>query len=110
MRREAELRQQNGYFGDEFTWSSAAIAHEEWVKRKKEEALKKRSKGKLLPDANAKGGASTNMSEDEKQAAWEAWLEHKHRQEVAQLDQHLRQERQLLLSLRQKKTPTVTQC
>ena len=113
MRREAELhQQQNGYAGDfELTRSSAAIAHEEWVKRKKAEALKSRSKGKPLSDTvAAKGGAHTDMSEDEKQAAWEAWLEHKHRQEVAQLDRHLRQERQLLSSLRQKKTPTVTQC
>jgi hypothetical protein len=128
--------------------SSLAAAHEEWVRRKKEEAL--RARGQLTPgsstsqsyhnnnnyeeDTPGKRNAGSSllapnpsspnshsydnrdntntlpMSEYEKQAAFESWLEHQHKQDVAQLDAHLRQERQLLLNARDKKAFTVTQC
>ncbi|KAK7114418.1 protein split ends-like [Littorina saxatilis] len=104
MRQEAEQQEAS------FFRSSAAIAHEEWVRRKKEDTVKNKSKGKISEGGDGKGGAAASVSEDEKRAAWEAWLEQKHRHEVAQLDQHLRKERQLVLALRQKKTHTVTQC
>lgn len=105
MRREAELPRQDGH---DFK-SSAAIAHEEWVRRKKEEALTSRSQP-LHKQSCSSDGNVLPLPEDEKVAAWEEWMKQKHKQEVAQLDKRLNQERQLQLNARQKKSLTVTQC
>ena len=100
MRKEAEPLHRN--VGEE-----EGTTHDQWLQQKKENAAKNSQKGSRVTHESEDGVV---VSEDEKQAAWEAWLEEKHKREVAELDKHLRQERQLLLSLRQKKPPTVSQC
>lgn len=149
-KKEAEMRHQrqrmrrnitdNGTFLGDGVRSSLAAAHEEWVRRKREEGL--RARGQLAPSSTTSHSHNNNydeevvrrgrgsegqltpsspnydraedsalpMSEYEKQAALDSWLEYKHKQDVAQLDAHMRQERQLLLNARDKKTFTVTQC
>jgi hypothetical protein len=147
MRRN--ITENAGTFLGDGARSSLAAAHEEWVRRKKEEALRargqitpgsttsrsyhnyynnyeedtpgKRNAGssQLAPNSSSPNSHSydnkdnTNtlpLSEYEKQAAFESWLEHQHKQDMAQLDAHLRQERQLLLIARDKKAFSVTQC
>ncbi|XP_076470588.1 LOW QUALITY PROTEIN: uncharacterized protein LOC143300649 [Babylonia areolata] len=107
MRKEVEYRQPNGVIGGEFLQHHITSAHEEWLRRNRDRAVKQRGKVKRLNDG--KEGECVAVSEDEREKG-AGWLEQKHRHEVAQLNQHLRQGRQLLLSVRQKKPPTVTQC
>ncbi|KAL8588319.1 hypothetical protein ACOMHN_019584 [Nucella lapillus] len=108
MRKEAEFRQRNGVVGDEFMRNTAT--HDEWTQQKREHATKERNRARRSVDASIKDGDSVTLSEDEKENAVEEWLKQKRKTEVAQLNEHLCQERRLLLSLRQKKSPTVTQC
>lgn len=95
--------------------SSKAIAHEEWVRKKRAEASKNGNQAvpeeaRWKNELRARDATRVHMTEEEKHAAWEAWLEQKHRQEVAELDKHINSERQQLNILRQKKARTIIPC
>lgn len=90
--------------------SSAAVPHEEWMKRKKEEARRESVAARTKSEEEEEKGLATSSRRGEKEAAWEAWLQQKHRQELLQLSQPLHPQRQLGMVMRPKKTPTITQC
>ncbi|KAL8607465.1 hypothetical protein ACOMHN_004439 [Nucella lapillus] len=143
-KREAELRDQekermrkqtepyhdkHGFLvNDDSIRSSAAIPHEEWLKRKSEDknkhdkkaASKSGSQDSRLSHQkkgaselnrsvdNSSQGGSVLVSEGGKETAWEMWLQRKHQNEMEELSRHMCEGKQLVQNVHQGKTSRVT--
>ncbi|XP_067651952.1 protein phosphatase 1 regulatory subunit 12A-like [Haliotis asinina] len=82
--------------------SSASVPHDVWVKKKEEE-------NKMRTDKEKENVRKVRTNED-KSAAFDRWLERKHKQDMAEIQTQIRRERDMIKVLRDRRLASVSTC